>query len=203
MAPLPKGPYTIKIDYTVTVTSVPFTHTVEVNVSALGSPAVGTIATAVNLATRSGGSLAFSTAANDFWNLFRMALSTSVVATTATLFRYDGPGIGDVFISAVALTNTTGASGTGVNPGHEMILTLRTGIGGVMKINYLEDIGLLKTRTALTANSVGTPAQRMAAYLLSGSSVVHGRGAAFPVALMNESQTFNEAIEKARFRPNT
>lgn len=202
--PRPKGPYNIRIDYLTTVNSIAFPHTLEVNVTALGAPAIGTPAASVNLGTRSGGSISFATAANDLWNVFRLAMGTATTsATTATLTRYDGPPDGDVFISAVALTNTGGAFGQPAQAGHETILTLRTGLGNVMKINYLEDGNAERVRAPLVASAVGTAYQRMAAYLLSGTTPVHGRGGAFAIALMNESKSFNEAIEKARFRPNT
>lgn len=203
MVALPKGPYTIKIDYTVPISSVSFVHTLEVNVSPIGAPAVGVLASAVSLGTRAGGSATFAVAANDIWNLFRQAYNNSITATTATLYRSDGPPDGDVFISAVALTNPTGSGAAAPNPGHQETLTLRSGNGNVMKVVYLESQSASKVRVALTANAVGTPYQRMAAYLMSGSSVVHGRGAAFPVALMNQSGGGNEAVERARFRPNT
>lgn len=203
MVALAKGPYVVKIDYTTTSGSQPITHTMELNCAALGAPAPGSPATTTMLATRSGGSVALSTAVQNWWSIVRLGLSTSGTALVgASLWRYDGPGAGDVFISTTTASPATGASAAGPNIGHQVTLTFRTGLGRIMKILVMESVYTLKSQSALVANSSGNFDQRMAAYALSSEGWMCGRGGSWPVAPLRLSQTFNEALEERRYRPN-
>lgn len=200
MAPLPKGPYTVKIDYAALIGTQTITHTQELNCTALGAPPPGTASTVVMLATRSGGSIAFSTAAQEWWDRMRLQYNSPVTLVGITLWRYDGPGIGDTFISTAVGTPAAGVSGGAPTAGHQTTLTFRTGLGKIMKILLMETSLSGKAQGPLI-NGVATPVQRMCQYVMSASGWMCGRGGSWPVAPLKESQTYNEALEERRFRP--
>lgn len=201
MAPLPKGPYIVEIEMLATIASQPLKHTWSANCAALGDPAPGTASTTISLATRSGGSKILSTAAQEWWTIFRDNFSNATTIISCNLFRYDGPALGNTFISAIAISPSAGSVSSAPVAGHETVWTFRTGIGGIMKIVAIEDIAAGKAQAPLVANpALGTYGQ-MAAYIMSSDGWLCGRGGSWPVAPMQTSMSYNETIEKRRFRP--
>lgn len=201
MAPLPKGPYVVEIEMLCTIASQPLKHTWSANCAALGSPPPGTASTTISLATRSGGSKILSVGVQEWWSIFRDNFSNATTIISCNLFRYDGPALGNTFISAIAVSPSGGSVSGAPNAGHETILTFRTGTGGIMKVAAVEDVGSSKAQTPLVANpALGTYGQE-AAYIMSSDGWLCGRGGSWPVAPMQISQSYNEAIEKRRFRP--
>lgn len=203
MAPLPRGPYVVKFEYQTTIGTQVIGHDLELTCAAIGAPPVGSAATTVQLATRSGGTIALSQAVNDVWSFLRLGASTVTICTSVTLWRVDGVGVGDVFISTAALTvGSTGTVATAPSAGSQITLTYRTGLGRVLKVPFMETSSTAKTQNLLVSNVAGLWFERLTAYMLSSSGWIAGRGGTWPVAPMKVSYTYNEALEKRRFRPN-
>lgn len=194
------GPYLIEIEYFVTISGRTLKHTSAINVVATGSPAPGSAATSVLLATGGGGTVSFSTAAADWWAVLRQMLHTSVTANLATLYRVAPMSYEKTYISSVALLPATGSGATAPAAAREDTLTFRSGNGGILQVNVQEVATVTDAVTPLVPNVGGLPQQKVAAYVLSSASVLFARDGGSPVQAKNWANTQNETIYKKRFR---
>lgn len=197
------GPYVIDFEYQVTISTQVLTHHITANCVAVGSPVPGTPSTTVLMQTRSGSTIALSTAVQNFWTVARQAFNTGTTSLVGvTLNRVEPETEIETFISAAVATPATGSSVASAQAGHQTVLTLRSGNGGYLKVNFLEDVESRRDSIALVSNAAGLWYQRVAAYLLSSEGWFSARDRSWPVATMKASFSNNEALEKRRFRPN-
>lgn len=171
-------------------------HKLRVNVMAQGSPAGGTIPTAIDINKKGGATANLQVVADQVWSYFRLAYAVAITATGYTLWRWVTNTNKD-FISAGNLT-TPAATGAGTVLSWQATLTFRGGNGGIGKIVMIESNLSGNQRAALVPNAAGNPAQRIAAFALSADSPFQTLDNAFFVAALRDSRGENEAIRNRR-----
>lgn len=193
------GPYEIEYDLS-GWTSPARTHVVRHSVAAVGSPAAGTLPTAVDIQKQGGATAKLNVVANQLWEFYRLFFPTAITCTGYTLWKYIPGTLAKDFISAGAVTNAAGSAGGSINPAHQTTITFRSANGGVMKIVLLETVQTGDTRLTLVPNAAGTPSQKLAAYVMSADNIILARDDAFIVATLRESKGQNERVWREIFR---
>jgi len=191
------GPY--EVEYSYLVSSLP--HVLRVNCALVGSPAIGTAMSAIQVQTRGGTPANLETSVYNFWQFVRPFFNTGVSVTGIKLWRYTAGTFAKTFMSAYAGT----AVGNGSNAGatvlaQETILTFVTALGGSMKLTFLETQFTGLTKSALVANAAGTDVQKLANYTISTAGWMLARDDSYPIAPVFQSFGQNEATFRARYR---
>lgn len=155
----------------------------------------------INFSTLSASTIVATTAINGYWALVRVLYSSTLTAvTSAILWKVNPDGVSRTFISTHAVALPTGATAGNPTAGHQQTLTFRSGKGSTSKLVFIETLGSGKTIGLLLPNAAGSAAQKIAAYVLSTSGWIAARGLSWPVAASKEANTYNEVIERKRFR---
>jgi hypothetical protein len=154
----------------------------------------------ITLSTKSGGTIAASTGADQFWSFLRGLFNTTTSVISTTLWKYVPGTYEKDFISAHTVLNPTGSSATATNLSHQSIYSFRSGAGGIMYVNTLEDISTNLQRAPLVPLSNGTASQQMANYVIGANAWMIARDNGFAIAALNQTGGQNEAIFKARNR---
>jgi len=188
------GPY--EIEYNLIGWTAPAReHVLRFSCIALGSPAPGSLPTAIDIQKMGGGTAKLNVVANQAWEFLRQLYGNSCSCNGYTLWKYITGTLAKDFIAAGAVTNTagTGGAGTGI-ASHQNTLTFRSAAGSVLKIVLIEGMGAGDTRTILVPNAAGVPQQKLAAYILSADNFALARDDSYPVAAMRDSRGQNEKI---------
>lgn len=193
------GPYEIEFDLQ-GWTSPARSHVLRFSVAAVGSPAAGSLPTAIDIQKMGGGTAKLNVVANQIWGFVRTLYHTSISAVGYTLWRYVPGTLAKDFISAGALTTPAGLSASVATVAHQTTLTFRSANGGVMKVVFLETSLGGDTRTTLIPNSGGTLIPLFASYVMSADNVILARDDAYPVAALRDSRGQNERIWREVFR---
>jgi hypothetical protein len=193
------GPYEIEYELQGWV-SPARSHVLRFFVAAVGSPAPGSLPTAVDIQKMGGATAKLNVVANQIWGFIRTIYHTSISAVGYTLWRYVPGTLAKDFISAGALTTPAGTSGSPTTIAGQITLTFRSANGGVLKIVMLETVLGGDARITLIPNPVGIQAPLIASYVLSADNVLLARDDAFPVAAMRDSRGQNERIWRDVFR---
>lgn len=136
------GPFEIRLFYTTTPSGKPaYQHQAKYNCLMDGTPTPGGAFSGMNILTRSGLTAVLSTAIDAWVTLIKPGFSNTGGNTIdfAELWEYEPNSFNASFISSYSIA----VAGTGVaNPvaGSEVIITYRTGGGGVMKQYFMESI---------------------------------------------------------------
>ena len=189
------GPYSLTIDYVVSQ----LRHTLEVQCDTDGTPAIGTLPSAVTLRTRDTSGVTLAVGANAFWALYRALLPSTALAASYTLWKRTA-GIADkTFISGGDFTVPNGGSVGAAILTWQAVMTMRTGNGHIMKIEQMEGTAAGSFRLPIAA--AGIPEfDDLADYLLSGDNWIQSRDRSFPVAKLNLALGQNEKTFRARNR---
>jgi len=186
------GPY--EIEFTLTGWTLPAReHVLRVSVAAVGSPAVGSLPTAVDIQKMGGSTAKLNIVANQMWEFIRLFYSNTISCTGYQLWRYVTGTLGKDFISTGTVTNPLCSGAAGVNSG-QITQTYRSANGGILKIVLLESNQAGDTRTTLVPSAVGTASQRLAAYIMSADNPVLARDDAYPINPLRDSRGQNEKI---------
>lgn len=173
-------------------TSPTRSHVVRINCQAVGSPLAGTPAASITMQQRSGATIALDAAANQAWSFLRLNYAIAITASSYTLWRWATENARD-FISTGTLSNPLGAAGSTVQAG-QTTLTFRAAAGGIAKLVLIESNNAGDARAALVANGAGTSVQRLAAYAISGDSIMTALDNSFLVSPLRDARGQNEAI---------
>lgn len=190
------GPY--EMEFSILVNA--FTHKMRVSCNVEGNPAVGTLATAVNIIKRGGTSQNFEAVATTFWGFVRQLYNTAVTVTNVTLWKYTPNTFERTFISAIGVNLLAGASTTATGISQQSIYTFRSGNGGIAKLSLLETVNGTSAKTVLQAISTGTASQKLAHYITSSDSPMIARDNGYLVQPLYQLDGTNEAVFKKRFR---
>lgn len=197
MANLP-GPYEIEFEL-VGFVNPTRSHFVRVACAALGSPAPGTLPTAIDIQKKGGSTAKLDIVANQYWEFVRLFYSNAIQCSGYQFWRYVTGTFAKDFISSGALTNPA-CSGAGGQNAAQITLTFRSANGGIMKFVLLESNQTGDNRVALIPNAAGTPPQRVAAYMLSADGIQLARDDAYPVNALRDSRGQNERVWREIFR---
>jgi hypothetical protein len=176
------------------------THSLQLNCLAPTNPIAGTALASITLATKSGGTLAASTAVEQLWGFVRPFFSSATTVVGATLWKYVANSYEKNFISAYSGNLAAGSNAAALNPAHQSILSFRSGNGGIMYVNLVDDATTGLTRTSNPPNAAGGIAPQLANYMLGANSCWLARDNGFPIASLNYLGGQNEAIFKRRNR---
>lgn len=192
------GPY--QIEYQLDGWTTPTrSHVFRTNCLAVGSPAVGTPPASVTIQKMGGGTGSLQAVADQYWSFLRLAFPAGIICSGFTLWHFSGVTEARDFITAGSVATPAGASGS-VQVAAQTTLTYRSANGGIMKQVYLECALAGDQRAALVPNTLGTPFQRMAAYIMSADNIAIADDDGFPVTALRISQGQNERIWRKLFR---
>lgn len=190
------GPY--ELEYTLLIngrTSLIRYSVVVTNSPSVGAPLSDFLLRLKNTTTRNA-----QQCANDFWSRARALYNSGVSCTGVTLWRYRPNSLAKDYMTAAPVTNPNGLSNQPTNLGGQVIMTFRSGAGGIAKLVFLE--------TPYTSNGIEsfsptatTPHQLLAQYAVSGDSPIVARDNGFLVTGIRILFGQNEAIWRRRFRP--
>lgn len=186
------GPY--EIEYSLVGWTAPVReHVLRISVAAVGTPAVGSLPTAIDIQKMGGSTAKLNVVANQFWEFIRLFYSSSIQCAGYQLWRYVSGTLGKDFISTGAVTNPAANAGAGINA-QQLTQTYRSANGGILKLVLLEVNQSGDNRIALVPNAAGTASQRLAAYVMSADNVILARDDAYPVNPLRASLGQNEKI---------
>lgn len=173
-------------------------HFLRMWIAVSGTPAIGSLPTAVNVQKLGGTTANLQVVADQAWSFFRQAWPSSINCSGFTLWKYVTEN-SKQFISAGTLTTPAG-TGAQIVVAWEAILTFRHANGGVGKLVLLESSLGGDTQVALVPNAAGNVAQKIAAYIMSADSPMLALDNAFPVAPLRDSRGQNEATWRKIYR---
>lgn len=136
------GPYQVRIFYTITLSSVPFSHVQALNLELDGDPLPGdAFSTITPMADGSPMVIALDDVI-DNWVLDMKAMYSNAGGNTidrAELWRYDAGTFDATFISAYSL-GIAGTSVSSTQQAAQSIVTMRTKLGGIFKLSFMETV---------------------------------------------------------------
>lgn len=192
------GPY--EIEFTLDGWTSPVrSHKIRLNVAAVGTPAPGTLPTAITIQKSGGGTATLDAVANQAWSFLRQFFAASIQATGYTFWRYVTGTHAKNFVATGTLSTPAG-TGAGITVKHQTTLTFRSANGGILKTVLLETALTGDTQLPLVPNAAGTAPQRWAAYLLSADNPVLAADDAYPILALRDSRGENERIFRKIFR---
>jgi hypothetical protein len=192
------GPY--EIEFSLIGWSAPAReHVLRISVAALGSPAPGTLPTAIDIQKMGGSTAKLNVVANQFWEFIRLFYGNTISCSGYQLWKYVPGTLGKDFIAAGTVTNPVATTG-GVIAAWQLTQTYRSANGGILKIVLMESGQGGETRVALVPNAAGTPSQKLAAYVMSADNILLARDDAYPVNPLRDSRGQNEKIWRQIYR---
>lgn len=192
------GPFEIRIPYITTVGGSPLGHVQRLNCTPTTDPPAGTLFSAINVSTRSGGTRALDDAVDD-WVQVIAALYTSgsVSIQPAQLFKY----VPDTFVSTFISDYTPAAPSFGSGAALDSvqsIWTFTTFLGHQMKVTLLEP-NITKIDPTAYADLFADE-QGPVDYLLADDNPWHARDDSFPHTFHLMFGGQNEKTFKQRHR---
>lgn len=192
------GPY--EIEFTITGNVNPARdHLFRGSCAVVGSPAAGSLPTAVTMQKQGGGTATLAVCANQIWEFIRLFYGNTISCSGYQLWKYVTGTLAKDFVSAGAVTNPA-ATGAGGTAAQQITQTYRSANGGIMKLVLLETNQTGNTRVTLIPNGAGTPSQRLAAYVMSADNIFLARDDAYIVAALRDSRGENESLWREIFR---
>lgn len=190
------GPYQVDFEFLTGGRS----HHTRLNCLAIGNPTPGTPATSVLLQTKGLTSVDLETAATQFWSYIRPDISANTTVTSVTFWRFVPNTKIRTFITALSTSLPAGSNPGAYVPAHQRILTFYTGAGKGMRISFSEDANNSNQVLNLVSNPSGFAGQQLAYYALSAGGWMIGADDSYPTAARHDCYTFNNAIERERYR---
>lgn len=172
------------------------THALRFTCQVVGSPAAGTIPTAIDVNRKGGVTANLQVVADQVWGFFRLYYPNTISAVSFTLWKWVTNTQRD-FVSAGTLTTPLG-TGAGIVQNWQSTLTFRSGAGGILKLVFIEANASGNQRAALVPNAAGTVPQRIAAFALSADSPFQALDNGFVVSALRDSRGENEAVRNRR-----
>jgi len=190
------GPNQIEILYRVNTTPNR-EHAIRFNTVVSGTPDNGLPIASYNLLKKGGGTVQADTAINLLWSFIRQFYHTGVTGFAVTLWKVASGTSARTFMSSMTLATPLGTSANAVLPMQQHTLTFRTANGGIQKVVMMENsLGTGEQRLTLLNNPAGSPAQKLASYMLSADNVTIGSDDSYVIAPLRELTGQNEHIVK-------
>ena len=187
------GPYEIEYELT-GWTSPTRSHVFRVSCLAVGSPAAGSLPTAIDIQKQGGSTAKLNVVANQLWEFIRLFYPNTIQCPGYQLWRYVPGTLAKDFISTGTLTNPISAGTGTITAAQQLTLTFRSANGGILKLVLLETNQTGDARIVLLNNAAGTPPQKLASYVMSADNVIMARDDAFIVTPLRDSRGQNERI---------
>lgn len=193
------GPYEFEFSINMGVVTPAREHKLRVNVALVGTPAIGSLLSAITVQCAGGGTKTGQAAVDQFWSFIRLAYPSTVSCSGVVLWKYVPGTFAKDYVASGTVASPAGATGS-VGIAMQRTLSFRTANGSVMKTVILEGNVNADTKTTLVPNSSGTTDQRIAAYILSADNWALGRDDSYPVSAMFAAYGQNERIWRKIYR---
>lgn len=194
------GPYEVRLFYTVTGNTAVLQHEARYNVRVDGTPAPGTPFSDIDVLRRDDSPFALDGEIDDWVALIDGLFTSTGTATTidfAELWKYEAESFDAEFVSTYPIA-VNGASGTSAVQAGQVIITFRTTLGGIMKLNFMETVVASGVRDTLPFADATLDA--IADATVAGTVPWMGRDGGYPFACIAMYPGQNEAIFKRRNR---
>lgn len=193
------GPYELRLFYTLTISSVALVHQARYNIDLAAPPTPGDAFSTMTVKTKDGTNPTLAFFASGWAALFKAALSSNAGCTVDyyELWKIEPESFDASYISTESVA-AAGTSGSATIPAQQSIMTFRTALGGVLKINVLEGIAAAVGRDTAPFSTAALEAMRAA--VIGGGNPFLGRDGSYPFASIAHFSGTNEAVFKRRFR---
>lgn len=196
------GPYEIRLFYTTTVSSVAQEHIQHLSLELTSEPDPGDAFSTIECTFRTGSPThTFLDDIIDDWVLDMKTILSSGGGNTidrAELWHYESGSFDASFISAYTIA-VNGTSGSAIVPAGQDITTMRTTLGGIFKLSFMETVNAAGVTDTGTIASAGI--ESMVADIENAQYPWRGRDGGFPFVRIARYPGINEANWKRRFRP--
>lgn len=194
------GPYQVRIFYTTTVSSVAIQHVQSLNLDIAVAPDPGDDFVDITPVFRPGVTPDTLDLTIDTWvNSMKSVLSSGGGNTIdrAELWKYEPLSFDSSFVTVYPI-NVAGTSGSAIVAGGQDIVTMRTTLGGLFKLSFMETVNIAGGVDPGTFASAGVEALVLG--IEDGSYPWIGRDGGYPFARIARYPGINEALWKRRFR---
>jgi hypothetical protein len=192
------GPYELRVFYTTTV-AVAIRHTQRLNLDCSGVITPGDAFSTIQPVYKPGAPSTpkLDVIAETWVDQMKAFYNTSVTFDGFELWKYAASSFDASFVSAHADTDA-GSSGSSLQPAAQSIVTFRTGLGGVMKLSFMESVIVpAGTDTGTMSNA---SLETLVASLEGTVYPFWGRDNSFPFTRIAHYPGQNEALFRRRYR---
>ena len=191
--PSQPGPYQVEITYSGDSRS----HKMRLDCRIDGSPVAGVDMSTVNVLNRLSANIGLTSAVGSFIDLLQPIFAPDMSFDSFSLWKFTSGTNERQFIGS-ALIGEVGTNAGVIQRAHQTIYTFRSGNGGTMRLNLLEDSNTGNDKTAYA--DMSAPAQALVDFMLSDDCWIYSRDNAYPIVSLWESQGQNEAIWRKIYR---
>lgn len=196
------GPYEVRLNYSTTVSSVLLQHVQHLSLALIAAPDPGDAFTDIDCDFRGTppADITLKKAVDD-WVVQMKAIYSSGGGNSidsAELWHYDPDTFDASFVSSYTV-GVSGTSGSSVVAAGQSIVTMRTQLGGIFKLSFMESViasAVTDTGTISNANL-----ESLVAAIEAGTYPWIGRDNSYPFSRIAHYPQVNKALFKKRFRP--
>lgn len=191
------GPYTIKIFYQTTYSTVPTDHVQELNFDVDVVPDPGDPFSDIIAVLTGGGTANMATVTANWVSLIEKIFHTSALFDHAEVWQYT-PG---TFLSSFVSTYDLSVNGESVSatpPAGQAIYTFRTVEGGIMKLSFME--ASIAQNFPLAYGALSQAEKDIVDVVVNGTYPWLARDTSRPFSFIRSYGGQNEALFKKRFR---
>jgi hypothetical protein len=192
------GPYEVRLNYTVSASSVVLSHQQRLNVRISGTPTPGEIFPNIDALRRDDTPVALDEEVDDWVALLQPLFSNLTTFVNAELWKYEALSFESSFVGVYTI-GLAGTSGT-AQPAGQAIMTFRTNEGGIMKISLMECN--IAPAVSVTYPNLSVAGKALADAVQFGTSPWLARDTSYPFAFIALHPGQNEVLFKKRFRAN-
>lgn len=142
---------------------------------------------------QNGTTIDFQTAITAFVNLIKVYYPAASNFILAELWQMSDVDADPIFYTA-AILGIVGTSASAVVPYSQTVMSLRTSVGGILKIYLMENIQTNNSVDDYPFAFVGS--QNLGGYLIGGTSIIRGRDGGKIVSPLRCSTKTNDALRK-------
>jgi hypothetical protein len=193
------GPWSVEYNYETTFGSITLPHSHEVNCYFDIAPVAGQPIENAELIQRSGGTVPADVGIQQYWQFYRAMLPTVAVCTGFSVWQYAPNSEDKTWVGGGNVDGPTGAAVTAF-ASHQLKMTFRTALGGIMQMMVMEDAVGGSALTPLIPANTGLPTVVYAAYILSAANWAIARDDSFPVQALRIGAGENEVLFRERNR---
>lgn len=194
------GTYEVEVAYTVTVSSVtiPHRHTFDVALDTIPTP--GQAADTILTAGKDGTSTDLEAYLIAYWGTVADLMGSGTSQPIFTLWQYaPEPSKDKQFICQWALSVPVEYSPNPSVAAHQTTYTFRSALGGVMRLQFMEDV--VNAQNYVLSTSAAGAEQALIQFVLNDNSAILARDNGYIVGGIRVNYGYNEKLTRLRYRP--
>jgi hypothetical protein len=195
------GPMELRINYSVTISTISVPHTQRLNLKDFSgsNPSPGTPFSSINTADVNGTSVNLQTLVDEWIAILQGLYANTCTWSDAELWGYNEGTNDAYFISAYTLGLSGTAGGSNLAAAQSMI-TFRTQEGGILRVNLMEN--MLASTQPIPYASMTAAEKALVDFIVdsSGRRCFLGRDTSYPFSVIKWFPGQNEALARKRFR---